>query len=325
MGLRATGDQCLPVTHEDQLRRSWDDLRRHVSCKPVEWVHAVYVCVPDHIRQIKAKLKFPSTKQTFDFHSSDRRSKDIWIRTLPENQPRYRRVMTTKPWFGSFVSWLIIIRRIFYWRGLLNLWLCKSESLSCSRKRARWWWWWCWCFLAGGNPSASQIPKQKRLSVKQRAFESICAELNRPSGKGILQGKGSSLLYDCADVNGIIRILAASLLPALWTCSLSLSVAGRRENPAWNWTPSKPNNNWSGGWNSTKPHGTHLLGRQSSQVTDWHVFGKSLYIYSAEGEILLGCRPVKLELIPGEISAQMIIGCTVYVKRKKGKKKSKVT
>lgn len=70
---------------------------------------------------------------------------------------------------------------------------------------------------AGGGPNASQIPKQKTKesrSVKQRAFESICAELNRPAGKGILQGKGSRLLYDCADVNGIIQILAECLLPA---------------------------------------------------------------------------------------------------------------
>ena len=66
-----------------------------------------------------------------------------------------------------------------------------------------------------GAPNASQIPKQKSGSVKQRAFESICAELNRPAGKGILQGKGSRLLYDCADVNGIIQILAECMLPAL--------------------------------------------------------------------------------------------------------------
>ena len=56
--------------------------------------------------------------------------------------------------------------------------------------------------------------KQKSGSVKQTAFESICAELNRPAGRGILQGKGSSLLYDCADVNGIIQILAECMLPA---------------------------------------------------------------------------------------------------------------
>lgn len=67
-------------------------------------------------------------------------------------------------------------------------------------------------FLA--SPKASQIPKQKGLSVKHRAFESICTELNRPAGKGILQGKGSRLLYDCADVNGIIQILAECMLPA---------------------------------------------------------------------------------------------------------------
>lgn len=69
-------------------------------------------------------------------------------------------------------------------------------------------------FGRGGSPNASQIPKQKGLSVKQSAFESICDELNRPSGKGILQGKGSSLLYDCADVNGIIQILAECMRPA---------------------------------------------------------------------------------------------------------------
>lgn len=69
-------------------------------------------------------------------------------------------------------------------------------------------------FFGGGSLNASQIPKQKGLSVRQRAFESICAELNRPSGKGILEGKGSSLLYDCADVNGIIQILAECMLPA---------------------------------------------------------------------------------------------------------------
>lgn len=72
--------------------------------------------------------------------------------------------------------------------------------------------WWGWG--AGGGPKASQIPKQKSRSVKQRAFESICAELNRPAGKRILQGKGSRLLYDCADVNGIIQILAECKLPA---------------------------------------------------------------------------------------------------------------
>lgn len=32
----------------------------------------------------------------------------------------------------------------------------------------------------------SQIPQQKSWSVRQRALESICAELNRPAGKGIL-------------------------------------------------------------------------------------------------------------------------------------------
>lgn len=71
-----------------------------------------------------------------------------------------------------------------------------------------------WQVRLGGVQKASQIPKQKALSVKQRAFESICTELNRPAGKGILQGKGTRLLYDCADVNGIIQILAECMLPA---------------------------------------------------------------------------------------------------------------
>lgn len=43
----------------------------------------------------------------------------------------------------------------------------------------------------------------------------ICAEPNGPAGKGILEGKGSRLLYDCADVNGIIQMLAECWLPAL--------------------------------------------------------------------------------------------------------------
>lgn len=46
------------------------------------------------------------------------------------------------------------------------------------------------------------------------SVESVRARLNRPAGKGPLQGKGSRLLYDCADVNGIIQILAGCTLPA---------------------------------------------------------------------------------------------------------------
>lgn len=71
----------------------------------------------------------------------------------------------------------------------------------------------------------SQITKQKSQSVKQKALGSICAELNRPAGKGILQGKGSSLLYDRADVNGIIQIVAECERPA-YRAGLLLSVAG---------------------------------------------------------------------------------------------------
>lgn len=67
-------------------------------------------------------------------------------------------------------------------------------------------------FLVEGD--GTQKPKQKSRSVRQKALESICAELNRPAGKGILQGKGSRLLYDCADVNGIIQIVAECRLPA---------------------------------------------------------------------------------------------------------------
>lgn len=43
--------------------------------------------------------------------------------------------------------------------------------------------------LEGGK--APQIPKQKSLSVKQSAFESICTGLSRPAGRGILQGRAA--------------------------------------------------------------------------------------------------------------------------------------
>lgn len=51
--------------------------------------------------------------------------------------------------------------------------------------------------------------------MKQKALRSICAELNRPAGEGIVEGKGSSLLYEPADVNGIIQIVAECERPAL--------------------------------------------------------------------------------------------------------------
>lgn len=52
------------------------------------------------------------------------------------------------------------------------------------------------------------------------ALGPICAELNRPAGKGILEGKGSSLLYDRADVNGIIQIVAECDRPAFRAVSV---------------------------------------------------------------------------------------------------------
>lgn len=71
----------------------------------------------------------------------------------------------------------------------------------------------------------SQITKQRSRSVKQKALGSICAELNRPAGKGMLEGKGSRLLYGRADVNGIIQIVAECVHPA-FRGGLLLSVAG---------------------------------------------------------------------------------------------------
>lgn len=78
--------------------------------------------------------------------------------------------------------------------------------------------------VGGGEPLVC-------LSVWQSVFQSICAELNRPAREGILEGKDSRLVYDCADVNGIIQMQAEYRLPAYRGCSRSLS--GRDSNKTW--------------------------------------------------------------------------------------------
>lgn len=74
--------------------------------------------------------------------------------------------------------------------------------------------------------AGTQITKQKSRCEKQNALGSICAELNRPAGEGIVEGKGSSLLYERADVNGIIHIVAECERPAL-RAALPLSLSCR--------------------------------------------------------------------------------------------------
>lgn len=70
------------------------------------------------------------------------------------------------------------------------------------------------CSLTGGgllNASANTQTKGP-----------VCAlwkHLPRAAGRGILQGKGSRLLYGCADVNGIIEMLTGCTLPTFWTCA----------------------------------------------------------------------------------------------------------
>lgn len=74
----------------------------------------------------------------------------------------------------------------------------------------------------GFSGEGSQITTQRSRSGRQKALGSMCAEPNGPAGRGMLEGKGSRLLYGRADVNGIIHIVAECEHPALRGLSSSL-------------------------------------------------------------------------------------------------------